>query len=122
MVRFILVCMAVVLTTMIATSAQIMMGGIDDAREGVIARNNPQDQNTDMAAQPSGPSFEEIYANAPAPAMDNMTPEQLNAIATASGGNDFSTDTFTNTAPAGLEDVPQPAIIDNIVVQEGDAN
>lgn len=122
MVRFIFVCMAIVLTTMIATSAQVMMGGIGDAHTDVMARNNPQDQNMDVAVQPSGPTFEEIYANAPVQSLDNVSPEQLNAIATAAGGDDFSGSTFTNKAPAGLEDAPQPALIDTIIVEEGDAN
>ena len=117
MVRFILVCMAVVLTTMIATGAQFIMGGIGDARTDVMARNMPTDEPATV--QPSGPSFEEIYANAPAaPSMDNMSPEQLNAMETAAGGNDdFSGTAFTNTAPTGLEDMPQPVMTDTIVVR-----
>lgn len=125
MVRFILVCMAVVLTTIIATSAQFVVDGIDSARNAVIARNNPQPQDVELAkTQASGPSFEEIYANAPVISTDNMSAEQLNAMETAAGGNDFGSDAFTNIAPAGLEDVPAPAPVqmNEIVVQEGEIN
>jgi hypothetical protein len=106
MLRFIFVCMFLVAASILTLSAQFMLDGIKTARQGVLARNNPAMESTPVAIEATGPSFKEIYANAPtAPDVainETMSPEDLNAISTAAGGNDSFGGGFTDQAPAAL--------------------
>ena len=105
MIRFIFVCMAVVALSILATAGQFMVDGINKARNGVTARNQILTQPEETAAiKASGPSFEEIYANAPVQQIDASSPEGLNDIETAAGGNDSFSGGFTNVAPRALGD------------------
>lgn len=103
MVRFILACMVVVALTILATSAQFMVQGIEGARQQIAARNAemPAEQ---IAEAPQAPSQEEQAVAVAEP--ENMSPEFLNEIETAAGGfnDEFPAEGFTNVAPKGLED------------------
>lgn len=110
MIRFIFVCMAVVAFSAVAMTTQFMTGGINDAREEVLARNAPEAvpaaEDTDDEI-----SFEEIYANAKTPENTGeafFSPEELNTIETTAGGSEFSSG-FTDVAPKALRDPVQPA-------------
>jgi len=105
MIRFIFVCMGLVALSILTVAGNFMLDGIKTARMGVQARNNAATTDMTAQAQPSGPTFEEIYANAPA---QNTSPDSLNAIESAAGGKDNGGfgQGFTNTAPKALEDQP----------------
>lgn len=98
MMRFIYVCMAVVAVALLSIAAQPMIDGIGDARQTIAARDAaPEEQVENVAA-----------------IDESMTPEELNALETAAGGNDVTADqgfgeNFTGTAPAALaeENAPQ---------------
>lgn len=105
MIRFIFACMAFVALSILGTAGLFMAESINDAKQGVVARNNAvmTPEQTAATTGDMGVSFEEIYANAPVPEQD-LSPEGLNDIATAAGGNDSFTGGFTNTAPKALAD------------------
>jgi len=107
--RFIYACMAVVAISAAFMMTQMAGGGIDGAREDVLARNAPA---VEPAAAPSdeGVSFEDIYANARAPEEKGeafFSPEELNSIDTAAG-KDFDGG-FTDEAPKALKEPAQVA-------------
>ncbi|PZQ49106.1 MAG: hypothetical protein DI551_00195 [Micavibrio aeruginosavorus] len=92
MLRFIYICMIVVAVSVIATGAQYMMKGVDDAAQNVAARN-AADADETIAAVP-----------------EDMSAEALNDIETAAGDMDDKDDSFkggfTGEAPQALKEAP----------------
>lgn len=93
MLRFIFICMGVVALSFVAIGAQYMMDGVSGEADSLMARN----------AQPA--------ADTQAVAMDEISPEALNAIETTAGTpsfdpNDKFSSGFTNEAPKALADQP----------------
>jgi hypothetical protein len=106
MIRFIFVCMAVVAFSFMTLAGQSVIDGINDARENLLARNAVSSPQVETLANDEI-TFEEIYANAPV--QDLTSPEALNEISTAAGGNEFSQG-FTDVAPAALRDQSQNVV------------
>lgn len=123
MLRFIYVCMFLVAGALLTIAAQFLMDGVGAAREGVLARNNPQTIESSVA-RGEGVTFEDIYATAPAQPeaiiSENMSAEELNMISTTAGSNDNFGAGFTNTAPKALADEPpaQPAVTPDATEQD----
>ena len=100
--KFIYICMAVVALSFFSIALQPMFKGIEEQRDAIAARNEAAPETaTDVAVA--------------APETESVTPEDLNAIETAAGGDGpaqpdvgFGAN-FTNVAPKGLED-SAPAI------------
>lgn len=97
MLRFIFVCMTVVGLCFVAMGTQYMSTGIEGAADDVFARNmEPQPATQDVA-------------------MDETSPEALNAIETTAGEpafdpNDKFVGGFTDETPKALMDpVKKPA-------------
>lgn len=106
MIKFIYVCMSVVLLSMLGLSASFMFDGINDSYREIVARSEANLPQGPVQIADSGLSWDEIYAvRAPDMEIDlaTMTPEQLNNIETAAGEDSFSQG-FTGRAPAALAD------------------
>lgn len=96
MLRFIFICMGVVALSFVTIGAQYMMDGVARQADDVIARNAAQEETVQAVA------------------MEDVSPESLNAIETTAGTptfdpNDTFSQGFTNLAPKGLEDDVQAA-------------
>ena len=96
MLRFIFVCMGVVVLSVAAIGAQYMMDGVSGAADSVMARNAETTQDDVQAI-----------------AFEEFSPEALNAIETTAGTptidpNDTFTGGFTDEAPKALRDPAAP--------------
>ncbi|PZO87816.1 MAG: hypothetical protein DI626_03160 [Micavibrio aeruginosavorus] len=105
MIRFIMACMVVVALSIFATTAQFMVQGIEGARQEVAARNVEQPEQVATAPEQAAPQEQSVNVAA----EEFTTPDMLNNIETAAGADDFPAESFTNQAPAGLEDDEVPA-------------
>lgn len=108
MVRFIFVCMTLMAVSLLSIPVTSVYDGIQNQREQTIA----------AAEQPAQPAEQEISFDTAEPSSDD-----LNAIETAAGGFEDTTEDaanfaggFTGTAPAALDDAA-PAVTETPVDQ-----
>jgi hypothetical protein len=104
MMRFIFVCMAVTAFSILSIMGQDVVNGILEKRAEILAENTPKETQGLPVGQTNKPRLV-------ADAQETMpSPEELNAIETAAGNDEF-TSGFTDTAPKALaDDIPATAI------------
>ncbi|MFA5593016.1 MAG: hypothetical protein WC989_06860 [Micavibrio sp.] len=103
MLKFIFMCMGIVALSLLSISMQSVTGGLTETQQMISQRNMPEEPVQAIAA-----------ASEPAPwEVDDgefFSPDRLNMIETAAGGEDDFGPAFTETAPKGLEDIPAAPI------------